>query len=67
MFLRFGKANEIELQKVIFSCVRAIFFVFNYTVSPTEDNSRDMVFKTLFKVFSILLSIFENLCFFIKR
>ena len=36
------------LQKVIFSCVRAIFFVFKYTVSTAEDNSRDTVFKTLF-------------------
>ena len=36
------------LQKVIFSCVRAIFFVFKYTVSAAEDNSRDTVFKTLF-------------------
>ena len=31
------------------------------TVSPAEDNPRDTVFKTLFWVFFILLSIFENL------
>ena len=55
------------LQKVIFSCVRAIFFVFKYTVSTAEDNSRDTVFKTLFSVFSILLSIFENLYVFLLK
>ena len=53
------------LQKVILSCVRAIFFFFKYTVSPAEDNSRATVFKTLFWVFSILLSIFENLYVFL--
>ena len=49
------------LQKVIFSYVRAIFFVFMYTVSTAENNSRDTVLKTLFLVFSIFLSIFEIL------
>ena len=49
------------LQKLIFSYVRAIFFVFMYTVSTAENNSRDTVLKTLFLVFSIFLSIFEIL------
>ena len=37
------------LQKVIFSCVRATFFVFKVTVSPAENNSRDTFLKTLSK------------------
>ena len=49
------------LQKLIFSYVRAIFFVFMYTVSTVENNSRDTVLKTLFLVFSNFLSIFEIL------
>ena len=53
------------LQKVIFSCARAIFFAFKYTVSTAENNSRDTVFKTLFQAFSILSSIFENLYVFL--
>ena len=32
------------LQKVLFSCVRAIFSVFKYTVSPAENNSRYSLF-----------------------
>ena len=36
-----------------------------HNVSPAEDNSRDTVFKTLFWVFPILLSTFENLYVFL--
>ena len=32
------------LQKVLFSCVHAIFSVFKYTVSPAENNSRYSLF-----------------------
>ena len=32
------------LQKVLFSCVRAVFSVFKYTVSPAENNSRYSLF-----------------------
>ena len=53
------------LQKVIFSCVRPIFFVFESTFSTAEDNSRATVFKTLFLVFFIILSISENLYVFL--
>ena len=49
-------------------CARYFLYFQVGTVSPAEDNSRDTVFKTLFWVFPILLSIFENLhVFFIKR
>ena len=36
-----------------------------HNVSPAEDNFRDTVFKTLFWVFPILLSTFENLYVFL--
>ena len=38
-------------------CARYFFvfvFVFKYTVSPVENNSKDTFLKTLFQVFSIL-------------
>ena len=53
-----AKPDEIVFQKV--TNVRANFFflvvflVFKYTVSPAENNSRDMFILTLFEVFSIL-------------
>ena len=46
-------------------CARYFLCFQVHTVSPAEDNSRDTVFKTLFWVFSILLSIFENLYVFL--
>ena len=42
-------------------CTRYFLCFQVHTVSPAEDNSRDTVFKTLFWVFFILLSIFEHL------
>ena len=46
-------------------CARYFLCFQVHTVSPAEDNSKDTVFKTLFWVFSILLSIFENLYVFL--
>ena len=46
-------------------CARYFLYFQVHTVSPAEDNSRDTVFKTLFWVFPILLSIFENLYVFL--
>ena len=43
------QSRGVVLQKVIFSCVRAIFFFFfKVSVSPAENNSRDTFVKTLF-------------------
>ena len=56
--------SRMRLCKV-FMCARYFLCFQVHTVSPTEDNSRDTVFKTLFWVFSILLSIFENLYVFL--
>ena len=42
-------------------CERCFLCFQVQNVSPAEDNPRDTVFKTLFWVFPILLSIFENL------
>ena len=35
-------------QRVIFSCTRAVFIVFKYTVSPAENNSKNTFLKALF-------------------
>ena len=48
-------------------CARYFLCFQVHTVSPAEDNSKDTVFKTLFWVFSILLSIFENLYVFLNK
>ena len=46
-------------------CARYFLCFQVHIVSTAEDNSTDTVFKTLFWVFSILLSIFER--FLIQR
>ena len=46
-------------------CARYFLCFQVHAVSPAEDNSRDTIFKTLFWVFPILLSIFENLYVFL--